>query len=1087
MFNRLFTETFFKKNNYFKKELGFNEADVSALKELVINWQNYISSYTKRRDKETTDESEFIKVVFEKLLGYHGKGTDVNEYTLYPKYPIEGSGIKGGVGFEDLALGRFLKESQVAQVLVEFKDPSSNNLDKPSARKDKKSPVEQSWHYLNNYKSAKWGIVTNFNEIRLYNKNEGQQKLEVFYFIVPDDLKDRYEPLSNESELLKFICILKADNLLSREGASFTEDILSKQGVEEKRVQKEFYSRYRNLRIRVFQELLDHNPGYNQKGKKTVLLALVQKLLDRIIFCWFCEDSRNHLLPSSILTNIIKEQAALQYYKDADLNVWETVKTLFNAIDKGGNYNILEGYNGGLFQRDEELDNLVIPNRILKEIALIGELYDFGDENELNVNILGHIFEKSISDIEEIRFQLQELDQEDQFPQTTIQAPLNIIVPEVKRARPIKYDIKKSKRRLEGVYYTPDHITNFIVKATVGQWLDEKYALVKDQYMNAKKGREKKVLLEYRDKYLRKIRILDPACGSGAFLVAAFSYLFYENQRVDKLLGDLDGDKSGSPSLFDISKLDNAILENNLYGVDLNKESIEITRLSLWLKTAIKNKPLLNLDKNIKCGNSLIDDSNIVEEKAFMWDKEFPEIIKYDSFKEAKGDSGFDCVIGNPPYDVLSEKETGRNVEDEIKYFKKDPVLSYSIKGKNNLYKLFACKALSLTRKGGCLSFIVPMALLGDEQASSVRQYLFGKSTFNVIHCFPQKDDPKNRVFEDAKLSTCIFSVKKGDDREKAPFKVLVQPGKYFEADYSSALSINKAEIALIDKENLTIPSCTKAEWSVIKKIQAIKYFRPLSKYATQYQGEINETNEKSKGALTNDSNYPMILRGANITMYCVRAASQGEQLYLNDVLFLNEKSKESKAYHHNLDRVGFQRSSPQNNFRRIIAAPIKKGLYCFDTVSYVTSDSTSIDLDVLLAFLNSRLYDWYFGATSTNSKVNEYQFNNLPFVECDNNRGRDKEYLNHVNSRQYAEVINKLSKYIEENRRVPSWAFALLKVLSQEVQRLEGKRTLHSRKERALLAPDAQKLQRYIDSVIYTIFQLDPGDIDLVAKQLRK
>jgi hypothetical protein len=455
--------------------------------------------------------------------------------------------------------------------------------------------------------------------------------------------------------------------------------------------------------------------------------------------------------------------------------------------------------------------------------------------------------------------------------------------------------------------------------------------------------------------------------------------------------------------------------------------------------------------------------------------------------KELKDESGFDCVIGNPPYDVLSEKETGRDIRDEVKYYKKDPILSHSIKGKNNLYKLFVCKGLSLTKNGGYFSFIVPMALIGDEQASSVRQYLFKKSTFTVIHCFPQKDDPKRRVFEDAKLSTCIFNVKKGEYQDKTPFKVLSQPGKYFEVDYDSALSINKAEIYSIDKESLTIPSCTKAEWNVVKKIQGIKYFRPLGKYATQYQGEINETNEKDNDTLTNNPNYPMILRGANITMYCVREASQGEQLYLNDVNFLKkEKSKESKAYHHNLDRIGFQRSSPQNNFRRIIAAPIKKGLYCFDTVSYVTSESTGIDLDVLIAFLNSRLYDWYFGTISTNSKVNEYQFNNLPFVEIVK-KEQDKEFSNYIESQQYAEAINKLSKYIESNKEVPSWAFALLKILSQGVQMIEGKRMLHARKERSLLDPESQKLQRYIDSAIYTIFQLDLNDISLIANQSRK
>jgi Alw26I/Eco31I/Esp3I family type II restriction m6 adenine DNA methyltransferase len=1086
MSNRLFTDTFFKKNDYFRKELKIDDRKLAALKGLIINWQEYLKAYTKRIDKETTDEGEFIKVVFEKILGYHGKGTDAAEYTLSPKYPIERGGIKGGTGFSDLALGCFSKESQTAQVLIEFKDQTSNNLDKPSTRKDKYSPVDQCWHYLNSYKGAKWGIVTNFNEIRLYNKNEGKQKCEVFYFIVPEEIKDKAAPLSVDSELFKFISILKAENLLSNEGVSFSEDILSKQGVEEKRVQKEFYSRYRDLRVRIFQGLLEHNPEFNQKGQKTVLLTLVQKLLDRIIFCWFCEDSREHLLPSNILTNTINEQIALKYYKDIEFNVWESVKSLFRAIDEGGNFNISSGYNGGLFKSDPKLDRLTVPNIIFKEIARIGELYDFGDENELNVNILGHIFEQSITDLEEIRFQLQELEQDEQPSYGAKQETLSLNIPKTNKPRIVEFDINKSKRKQEGVYYTPDHITNFIVKATVGQWLDEKYLLVNKHHEKTKKDKERKVLIEYRDKYLKKIKILDPACGSGAFLVAAFNYLFYENQRVHKMLYELDPEKSKIVPMFDNSKIDGDILENNLYGVDLNKESVEITRLSLWLKTAIRGKPLKNLDRNIKCGNSLIDDPNIAGEKGFVWEKEFPDIIKYGATKELEDGSGFDCVIGNPPYDVLSEKETGREIENEVKFYKKDPILSYSIKGKNNLYKLFVCKGLSLTRNGGYFSFIVPMSLIGDEQSSSVRGYLFRNSTFNVIHCFPQKDDPKRRVFEEAKLSTCIFNVKKGGAQDKASFKVLNHPGKYFEADYESALSINEAEIRSIDKGNLTIPSCSKDEWAVIKKIKGIQYFAPLGNYATQYQGEVNETNEKDNDTLTDNTNYPMILRGSNITMYCVREASQGEQLYLNDVNFLKDKSKDSKAYHHNLNRVGFQRSSPQNNFRRIIAAPIIKGLYCFDTVSYVTSDSTAIDLDVLLALLNSRLYDWYFGAISTNSKVNEYQFNNLPYVEAVK-KGQNNEYDNCIKNQQYAEAINILSGYIKDNEQVPLWAFDLLKILSQKIQVIEGKRMLNARKERAFLDPESQKYQRYIDATIYSIFQLDSNDVSLITNRSRK
>jgi len=138
----------------------------------------------------------------------------------------------------------------------------------------------------------------------------------------------------------------------------------------------------------------------------------------------------------------------------------------------------------------------------------------------------------------------------------------------------------------------------------------------------------------YRDEVLLQTRVIDPACGSGAFLIAAFDYLNRQYERVNQALAELRG---GQRSVFDLNK---TILNNNLYGVDLSPESVEITKLSLWLKTAERGKPLTYLDDNIQVGNSIVHDPQVTE-RAFDWHSAFSQVF-------AKG--GFDVAIGNPPY-----------------------------------------------------------------------------------------------------------------------------------------------------------------------------------------------------------------------------------------------------------------------------------------------------------------------------------------------------------------------------------------------------------------------------------------------------
>src|SRR5690606_22382686 len=201
----------------------------------------------------------------------------------------------------------------------------------------------------------------------------------------------------------------------------------------------------------------------------------------------------------------------------------------------------------------------------------------------------------------------------------------------------------KTKRKKDGVFYTPKYITKYIVENTVGKLCEEKkleFGIIEEEYFTDKKRqlKTKENLLgrlnTYRD-WLHQLTIVDPACGSGAFLNEALNFLIAEHNYVDELETKLTG------SSLTFTYHSESILENNLFGVDLNEESVEIAKLSLWLRTAEPNRKLSSLNDNIKCGNSLIDDPEIAGDKAFNWKVEFPQVF-------AKG--GFDVVIGNPPY-----------------------------------------------------------------------------------------------------------------------------------------------------------------------------------------------------------------------------------------------------------------------------------------------------------------------------------------------------------------------------------------------------------------------------------------------------
>ena len=243
------------------------------------------------------------------------------------------------------------------------------------------------------------------------------------------------------------------------------------------------------------------------------------------------------------------------------------------------------------------------------------------------------------------------------------------------------------------------------------------------------------------------------------------------------------------------------------------------------------------------------------DRRFFHWEIEFPEVfIGFFDPNKSKimhkerikaGTAGFDVVIGNPPYDVLAEKELETNLEEILGYLNALPVYQPACKGKQNLYKVFICRGVQVLRNGGRLGLIVPMSLLGDDQSVGVRKMLLSSTSLQTIEAFPQKDDPKRRVFEDAKLSTCVFATAKTTD--DTLFRARVHPGKDIE-EKSPSLTIRRNDVKLYDPENQPIVACSQEDWDLAVRIMSSGRMRRLGDCCVAYQGEVNETTDGKKG-----------------------------------------------------------------------------------------------------------------------------------------------------------------------------------------------------------------------------------------------
>ncbi|HEX8482971.1 MAG TPA: N-6 DNA methylase [Allosphingosinicella sp.] len=649
-----------------------------AEQEAALNWAGRASDPGFDLQNESQLEQEFNRTVLQQMLGYAAPAPGAAG-TMQVKQPVPGGTIV------DVALGRFEQGDSGIVAPLELKGPKVA-LDRIMPGRAK-TPVQQAWDYAMDTPGARWVLVSNMKELRLYAFGHGRQLYESF------DLRKLDQP--DEHKRLRLL--LAPDRLLT----GTTAELLARSAEVDREVTNQLYRDYKELRTNLMTFVAAQHPSVSVEAR----IRLVQTLLDRLLFIAFAEDKG--LLPHRSLALAIEHRDP--YFPRPR---WEQVRKLFEWVDQGAPPSNIPRYNGGLFAPDPLIDGLALPDHLVERFALIAN-YDFA--SEVSVTILGHIFEQSITDIEN-----------------------------EKAAAGLEAPPPASKKKREGVVYTPDFITRFIVEQTIGRHLDE----AREALLPAYGKREADGGIRWRNKstaeadywtaYLERmagLRILDPACGSGAFLIAAFNFLNGEQKRVRDRLSEL------RPGILThlSPNADVEIITNNLFGVDVNAESVEITKLALWLQTARRDRALESLDGNILHGNSLVDDE-AYHPRPFDWPVRFKTILD---------DGGFDIVLGNPPYVRM----------ELVKPIKPHLQQRFEVAtDRADLYAYFFELGLKLLKQGGRLGFISSSTFFRTGSGSLLRGFLAEQSVVESVVDFGDL-----QVFEGVTTYPAIVTVRKGD------------------------------------------------------------------------------------------------------------------------------------------------------------------------------------------------------------------------------------------------------------------------------------------------------------------------------------
>lgn len=1001
-------------------------------------WQIYTSIFHNsvkqnniRNSKEEQFQEGFLRELFVNVLGY----------TINPDENFNLLTELKNVNNSKKADGAIIIDGKAIAV-IELKGTETTDLGKIEI---------QAFGYKNNQSGCNYVITSNFEKLRFYIDNTTQ--LEEFNLFTLN--KERFQ--------LLYAC-LAWDSIRQNTPIQILNESVSKENV----ITKKLYNDYSEFKRALFSNLVELNPQFD----KLLLFKKSQKLLDRFLFIFFAEDRL--LLPTNLIFRINAEWDNLVSAR-VPVSLYDRYKMYFNDLNQGAKVTLpafgkktgeaitaefeIFAYNGGLFQPDEILDTIKIDDTLLYNYTQ--KMSDYNFESDVDVNILGHIFENSLNEIDEVKSEIEG---------TVLEKT-------------------KTRRKKDGVFYTPKYITKYIVDNTIGKLCLEKKEEIKlrdEDYITDKKlqSKTKKGLLdklaEYRN-WLLDLTICDPACGSGAFLNQALEFLIAEHRYIDELQAKLMGDA------MILSDIENSILERNIYGVDLNDESVEIAKLSLWLRTAQKGRKLNSLTNNIKCGNSLIDDVEIAGEKAFSWEKEFPDVF-------AKG--GFDVIIGNPPYGANISKDDLEYIVEKHKDFGISNNLS------DTYFSFYSLSLRNLLTDNGVLGFITPNTWRLIDSAREFRNNITNINRYNLYQVVQHLE----KVFSDATVDCDTLLIKKSVTTLMT--NILITSGSHKKLEHS----IQQEILSKQDFLNLFLSSKDyKLKEKITKKSSLVSNDFLIKNGVKPYEkgkGKPPQTAETLidkpfTSEIKIDDSFSPLIGGSSFHRY--------KLLWKNDNWIQYGEwlaaPREKEIFNQN-EKLIFRQTSDS-----IIGALIGSGyIIRNNTHILLNKENSKQNLKYALCLLNSSLSNWYYWTINPEkgeamAEVKAFHLGMLPYIK--QTEIKQQLYIEKVDkmlslNEEFQTKSNKFSIYFSSKyliERLPSklekWYelefLEFVKELNKSIKALKGipltKKDefewidlFEENKQKALsLKAEIDKTDNEIDRMVYDLYELTEEEIKII------